>query len=215
VVKGQESSKRVIVAGTRFRRPKGNIDLQLYGFETLQNMLTGSEFEMHLNINIRQANKILSTLGSTRLVKEIRDGKHAPNSPVTIYLKGSAKPLIDHGDLFGSVSGKLTSDSYGFVVGVKRRTVGGNNLAHMLETGFTIKVTPKMRKFFFAKARESGGRFKALNASTTHLRVPSRSYMQQAFFDEKDFQLLVAQKWKNAVHKTFKFFADRAKRTGK
>lgn len=199
----------------KFRRPRGTMDLQLQGFEALRDMLVGSEFEMRLSINMRQTNKLLAALGSGRLTKEIQGGKFAANSPVTVFLKGSSKPLIDHADLFGSVSGKAVSDAYGFVVGVKRRTVGGKNLAHMLETGFTVPVTPKMRKWFFAKARESGGRFKPLKASTTHLRTPPRPYMEQAFFLDKSFQLVVVTKWKEAVHKTFKYFSDRAKQAGK
>lgn len=185
---------------------KRSFNLELKGYETFMKMLKKEEYNKVFRMKLRRANKKLAVLGKGRLEREIRSGAHAANSPLTIWLKKSSKPLVNHADLLGSVSGKVGSNWYSFTVGVKRRTPSGKNLAHMLETGFTIKVTDKMRALFWYWAKESGGRFKALKKSTTAIRVKPRPYMKQAFFDDIAFQTLVQKSWKDAIHETFMHF---------
>jgi len=194
-----------------FSYPSKSFDLDLQGYETFLQMLKKGDYNRIFRMKLRRINKRLAVMGVARLRQEINGGQFAPNSPLTVYLKKSSRPLVNHADLLNSVAGKVGSNLYSFTVGVKRRTPSGKNLAHMLETGFTIKVTPKMRKLFWAWARESGGRFKGLKASTTHIRVPPRPFMKQAFFEDKAFQLVVQEHWKQAVHETFKHFSDKAK----
>jgi hypothetical protein len=185
---------------------KKGFNLELKGYETFMKMLRKGEYNKIFRMNLRKENKKLAVLGAGRLAREIRTGEHAANSPLTIWLKKSTKPLVNHADLLNSVSGKVGSRWYSFAVGVIRRTPSGNNLAHMLETGFTIKVTDKMRALFWYWSKESGGKFKALSKSTTAIRVKPRPYMKQAFFIDITFQTLVQEKWKNAVHLTFLHF---------
>jgi len=167
---------------------KRSFDLQLQGYETMMGMLKKGDYNKVFRMKLRKKNKKLAILGATRLSQEIRDGNFVKNSPVTIFLKKSSKTLVNHADLLNSVSGKVGHNWYSFDVGTKRRTPSGMNLAHMLETGFTIKVTPKMRGLFYHWARESGGQFKPLKSSTTVIRVKPRPYMKQAFFDDRTFQ---------------------------
>lgn len=194
-----------------FKYPKGSFDLELQGYETFLQMLKGGEYNRIFRMGLRNANKKLAVLGAARLSQEVRSGQHAPNSPLTAWLKKSSKPLVDHGDLLSSVSSKVGSRWYSFYVGTKRRTPSGKNLSHMLETGFTIKVTPKMRALFWHWAKESGGQFKGLKSSTTSIRVPPRPYMKQAFFNDKTFMGTVQLEWKNVIHNTFMHFSRKAK----
>lgn len=46
-----------------------------------------------------------------RAFKTSGDGKWAPNSPITVKLKGSSLPLIDTGDLSRSISSEVLNDS--------------------------------------------------------------------------------------------------------
>ncbi len=186
-------------------------DLQLQGFETFLQMMKQDGFRKVFRTKLRLTNKRLAQLGAARLSQEIRTGGFEPNSPLTAWLKKSTRPLLDHGDLAGSVAGRVGTSVYSFCVGVTRRTPSGKNLAHMLETGFTIRVTPKMRKLFFYWAHKSGGKFKGLRQSTTAIRVKPRPYMRQAFFDDKAFQMKVQMDWRDAIHATFKHFANKAR----
>ena len=56
------------------------------------------------------------------------------NSPVTVDLKGSSKPLIDDGDLLGAIGYKMV-DSKTAVVGVMKETVSGVSIALVHERG--------------------------------------------------------------------------------
>lgn len=77
--------------------------------------------------------------------RTIRDGRSdwKPNSPLTIQRKGSAKPLIDHGDLLQSVVSVPVSPGVNFV-GVLHGTKGSSGIdmagiAEIQEFGADIK----------------------------------------------------------------------------
>lgn len=189
------------------KKPRRSIGLELQGWDGLEKMFKVKNFEYVLGRRVGVENRKLAVLGEARLTKTIRAGKFTENSPVTIHLKNSSKPLVDHADLLGSVSGKVGSDPYYFDVGVKRVTPNtGLNLAHMLETGWTQKVTPAMRKWFYVQAMKSDGAIKPLRSSTTHIKVPSRPYMRKTFFMDKTFQKVVLRLHRNALHQTFLHF---------
>jgi hypothetical protein len=181
------------------------MELQLKGWDTFQKMMGSPEFMRVLGQKIHATNKRMAQFGATVLSDHI-PGHPPPNSPVTIALKESAMPLVDHGTLRTNVSGK-TIGSWGFVVGTVRRTASGSNLAHMLETGWTQKVTPKMRKLFQYWAGKTDGKIKPLKASTTHIKVPPRPYMRVAFFDDKTYRNQLLTAWKDATHKTYLHFS--------
>jgi len=98
----------------------------------------------------------------------IRGGAYAPNSPVTVALKGSSKPLVDRGDLFQGLT-YSQPDAMTVQLGVMRRAVGdqGINVALVLHEGATVNVKryPQVRRAVFAKLRDSlsAERLAALN----------------------------------------------------
>ena len=83
----------------------------------------------------------------------ILDGKGmSPLHGFTIEMKGSSKPLIDEGDLLGSVDLRFI-EKHAVFVGVHRKSPEGVNIAaiHEREQGTRIKVTPKMRAYLHAR----------------------------------------------------------------
>lgn len=102
------------------------------------------------------------------VVEYIDAEKHGvPNSPLTVMVKRSSRPLVDRGDLRQSISAEaeVTADGVAGAVGVKRsaRGKGGKglvNVAAALHNGFTIKVTEKVRAAIFAEMRKRAGRGK-------------------------------------------------------
>jgi hypothetical protein len=109
---------------------------------------------------ISKATAVNTMLVVKEIKRRIRAKEYAPNSALTIALKGSSTPLIDNADLFRSIQAHLI-DSYRSFAGVLRGTRskdGGDlvNLAKMLHDGISIKMTPAMRRWIFAQLNQAG-----------------------------------------------------------
>jgi hypothetical protein len=151
----------------------------------------------------------------------IRSGSFAKNAALTKAIKHSSKPLVDHGQLYQSIS-VLVGDWDAAFVGI-HRTSPGYNLGLALHEGVTIKVTPAMRGLFMALWQASIGEldpamlsgraqalfqrmnqgWKPLKASTSVIRIPARPFMKTAFEDAST-RSIVAANWKNAVEAAIK-----------
>jgi hypothetical protein len=97
----------------------------------------------------------------------------------TIDQKGSSKPLIDDGDLLGSVGYRFVARDAVFV-GAHRKAADGTDVAalHEREEGTRIKVTPKMRAYLHARGFH-------LKPDTTELFIPGRPFIKPALRDFK------------------------------
>lgn len=106
----------------------------------------------------------------TAVIRYIDSEKHGvPNSPLTILIKGSSRPLVDHGDLRQGITtavevsrGKVHG-AVGVLRKAKTRGAGGRfqkatNIASALHEGFTVRVTPEVRKAVFAEMRRRRGK---------------------------------------------------------
>ncbi len=100
----------------------------------------------------------------------------APNSPATIMLKGSSKPLIDKGDLLGSVTYEVLDNGNGVFIGVKSGKEA--NIAAVHEFGCTIGVTPKMRAYLHHIGIH-------LRGSTQYIHIPARPFLSPIFQSEE------------------------------
>jgi phage gpG-like protein len=96
-------------------------------------------------------------------------------SYVTRTVKGNDTPLIQHGDLLASIDSESEGQT-AFVGVMKKQGSHGQDLetvARIMEEGAVISVTPKMREWF-----KSNGF--PLRASTTHITVPARPFLEPA-----------------------------------
>jgi len=112
-------------------------------------------------------------------------------------MKGSSKPLIDQGDLLGSVGFRFVELDTVFV-GVHRKAADGTDIAaiHEREEGTRIKVTPKMRAFLHAHGLH-------LKATTTEIFIPGRPFVKPAYEDFKE-KGIPKKLFVKAVEKTLK-----------
>ena len=115
----------------------------------------------------------------------------------TIDQKGSSKPLVNDGDLLGSVGYRFVGKDAVFV-GAHRKAADGTDVAelHEREEGVRIKVTPKMRAYLHARGLH-------LKRSTTEIFIPGRPYIKPSF---RDFKAKGHMKglFGNAVERTLK-----------
>lgn len=186
----------------------GNIvcEMELEGFDIMERVLNPDRFMASLRKNVRLVNQKLALDGQDILRKAIHSAKEwaAPNSPATIVIKGSSKPLTDHGDLWGNAGHSLVG-AFQFVVGTNRVDRTGNyNVSWILHQGATVTVTDAMRKFFRYLSAKTNGQVKPLGSQTRTIVIPGRPYMKRAFIDDHSFLRKCAEQWRDAVDRSFR-----------
>jgi len=115
----------------------------------------------------------------------------ADNAALTVALKGSATPLVEHGDLVESLTYHLIGWKK-LRMGVNSRELSsGRVLAEVLHEGATLRVTNKMRAAVMAKLSEKVGktRFRQLSknfgpAKSTWV-IPPRPFLTTTFADKE------------------------------
>lgn len=126
------------------------MDIELKNFDQLTRVLSPKRVERDLSRHVRSANQRLGTLLVDKVRRDIRNRKYAPNKPSTIIKKGSALPLVDHGDLLGSASYTLYG-AWSFEVGVVKKK-DGTNVAKILHDGtILIPARPYLHKSIFSR----------------------------------------------------------------
>jgi len=145
-------------------------------WDKLKQVMGDFDERLHRNAQkaLRRAGEELASDIRTRIL----DGKDMkPLHGFTIEQKGSSKPLIDDGDLLGSVGIRFIEELAVFV-GVHRRAEDGTDIAavHEREDGTRVPVTPKMRAFLHARGFH-------LKPETTELFIPGRPFVKPAYLD--------------------------------
>ena len=148
-----------------------------------------------LAAGIQQAAARVGNYGASEVKKGIVSGapgghKFASNSPMTIARKGSSKPLIDKGDLVGSITYQVI-DANNVFIGVKKGKEV--NIAAVHEFGCTIQVTPKMRAYFHYQGVH-------LKASTQYIHIPARPFLRPVLQSE-EFRSKVAEIYIQAIER--------------
>lgn len=96
----------------------------------------------------------------------IRADEYEPNSPITVILKGSSKPLVRHDDLAQSPTYEVVTPRR-LRVGLIRQRAGAEvvNVGIVLHEGATIDLVahPNVRIKVWAMVREALGRYGTLN----------------------------------------------------
>lgn len=118
-------------------------------------------FERRWEENLERAGERIGRDFRRLARREIRQGNYAPNSPVTIILKGSSKPLVDGGDLFQSITHEVVSPRL-VRLGVIRQVSGDKlvNIGAALHDGFVVDMNkhPQVRKALWAKVRDASSK---------------------------------------------------------
>ncbi|MCH7726058.1 MAG: hypothetical protein IH991_06200, partial [Planctomycetes bacterium] len=164
-------------------------------------------------------------LAERAIRRAIQSGGLDANAELTIMIKGSSKPLVDSGvGLFQAITSKVLDERTVFA-GVLR-TEAKFNIAIALHEGTEIKVTPAMRGMFFwlwqasigaipssrleGRASElwerAPGGWAPLKEGTSHIIIPSRPFMKQAFADGA-LKRKAKENWQMAVKKTMRELA--------
>lgn len=157
----------------------------------------------------------------------IKSSPYAKNADLTISLKKSSRPLVNSASLFKAITSKRVSDLEVFV-GVLR-TNKAHNIAETLHGSIGsqyakfIPVTAKMRMMFLllhkasidpkyveylkGRAKElwelKPGGWSKVKESTTHIKIPSRPFMEITIRDPKTIEI-VKKNWEKGLDSAFK-----------
>lgn len=125
----------------------------------LKAALDPERLRARLHREIAAANKRIGLKGRALVVKSIRARDYAPNSPITIAIKGSSAPLVDRGDLIQSITYSVP-EWYRLRIGVLKQTPAQLNIARILHEGAVIDVRkhPKVRAAVMLKLADRLGK---------------------------------------------------------
>jgi hypothetical protein len=92
---------------------------------------------------------------------------------------GDHKALLDHGDLYGSVTHKILPDGLSAIIGINRHAQTGDgksvvDIARIVFYGAVIPVTPKLRVYLHVQGFH-------LSPNTTHIVIPPRRTIEPAY----------------------------------
>lgn len=171
-----------------------------------------------LRQELRKATRRNGLLAVRAVRKTIRQRVSPANAALTIEIKGSAKPLVDHGDLFKAITSVQVGDTEVFV-GVLR-TDRHYNLGLALHEGTLARVSDAMRALFDVLWQASTGQrnpatlegraaalwkrkpggWMPLRPSTVVIKIPPRPFIELAF-REPELRRQVIQEWEEAIQR--------------
>ena len=171
-----------------------------------ERFLSGPKFSKNLEREIRKATIKNSLLAIRAIGKKIRAKDFQENQPLTLALARNTIPLLKEKNMLDALSFQLRNSfvsEVGFIKnaqstgGVTGATIEMKKLVELMESGYVIKVTPKMIAAMMAalnsrrtkKGNLTGRARKALRAIDStrggggikNFRVAPRPFMTQVF----------------------------------
>jgi len=168
-----------------------SVDVTVKGFDKLERALGAQHVRSVLRREVGHQMRRSAEMLRREVHEYINSERHGvPNSPLTVLIKGSSRPLVDRGDLRQGIETDVSFRPNAIVgqVGVTRTAKNRDgkslhNVAMMLHEGATIKVTPEVRAAVFAKLRERQGggvRFNGGGGSRTWI-IRGRPFIKEPF----------------------------------
>lgn len=198
-----------------------------FGYKEWAVATSPKRFASVLKKHMSRATELNGLIAAKEQRAVIQSGGFAANAALTVFIKGSAKPLVDHADLFGAITHEVINE-FSVFAGVLRADEEGFNIAVALHEGFQSKVTPQMRGMFLYLWKVSKGEVPAskltgraaelwarrpggwlpLSEETTVITTPGRPWVTVAF-SNMSFRRRVEDNWNQALEATFKELANK------
>jgi hypothetical protein len=186
----------------------------------LRFLLNVARVDEALQKAVRHATGVNAQIIRREIRENIKTGKYAPSRPpnaaLTMFIKGSSKPLVDTGHLFQAITSEVI-DFGRAEIGVSRMARDAQ-VAIIVHEGAVVRVTQRMRRMFRALADVSNGKrdasslrgraaalyarrrkgWKPLKPSTTHIVIPPRPFIAEVLESPK-VQRRVYENWLEAA----------------
>lgn len=188
-----------------------SVELQLSGFKKLKAILSPGTLPERFRRHVEKATKLNALIAEGEVKKAIYSGTgfkpNPANKPLTKVLKGSDRPLVDTGELVKSIAGEARTWDEAVIGVLRQRVVRGRrgqardvkNVAAILHEGATIKVTPKMRAYFFALSHQYPGLVFPLKPTKRYIVIPRRPFLRAA--TNSKVLAMYQRNWEQAIQK--------------
>jgi hypothetical protein len=136
------------------------VSVELTGaWESFADAMDPDLFRQRLEEQLEMANERIGRQFIATAQRWIRADKYDPNSPITVILKGSSKPLVNRGDLFQGITFDQ-SDPWVLKLGIMRARPKGDDLVNIgliLHEGATVNVGahPQVRRKVWSMVTEA------------------------------------------------------------
>jgi hypothetical protein len=195
------------------------------GWKKWEHAIDPAVMKAKLRRNLFRATTKNGLIAVATIRNTIKAAGFEENKPLTVMIKSSSKPLVDHGaSLFQAITHRVVDDTTVFAGIIQ--TSGEYNIALALHEGAIINVTDEMRGMFFylwqvssgalppdrlqGRARElwerAPGGWYPLQPGTSSILIPSRPFIQQAFAD-RGMRMKARENWQNAIKQTMRELA--------
>lgn len=196
-------------------------------FKKFGQFMSSPRLRNNLEREIKKATILNSLLLIREVGKKIRAKDFQENAPLTLALSRNTTPLLKEKNLLDAMSFKLRNSfvsEVGWIKnaqstgGVTGQTIEMKKLIELMETGYVIKVTPKMVAAMMAalnnrrtkKGSLTGRAKKALRAINStrggggikNFRVPPRKFVSEVFEDPKIIQQ-INDNWNKALERAW------------
>lgn len=179
--------------------------------------LNPAKIGRRVEIQIGKATRVNGMMARRQIRGTIRKGVPPPNAPLTKFIKGSSKAVVDNGELWKAIT-SVVIDPWTAEVGVLKGDPNANT-AYIVHEGANIPVTPAMRGMFGLLAavsrgdqdvsvlsgralelwnRNPGAGWKDLSPNTTHIKIKGRPYIRLAL-EDPDLRMAMAKNWMLAL----------------
>jgi hypothetical protein len=195
---------------------KIDFKFKLKGFQGFSAALDPRRFKRILEKHVGRATQKIALIAEKQMRATMKKTVAPENAPLTVFIKGSSKPLVDRGDLWQAITSDVKRWDLAFV-GILQ-TDEAYDIAKTIHQGAVIEVTDKMRWMFLALARASEGSldpsklrgraaelwarrpggWKPLKPDTKAIVIPPRPWMNAAM-KEGDIETKAKELWQAAV----------------
>ena len=177
-------------------------------------------FRRIIEVEMKKGTRRAALIVVREIKKGMREGKFDKNASLTLALSKGTIPTLKEKNLADAITHKLinsfraevgiikNSQSTGSAVGVKKSTINMEKLVTLMESGYTIRITPKMIFAIFAalSEREQAGDDSGEDFETRgkrFFRVPPRKILTAVLTDRR-IDKMIQKEWRIALEKTFK-----------
>lgn len=188
--------------------------------EAFKKFVNPNTFSADIQAAIKRATIRNSLFLVNKIKENIRNREFDSNSELTLALKNSNLPLLNQKNLWNAIDHQLrdsftseigiikNADSTGSQFGKVKSKINIKTLVELMESGYTITVTDKMKRAIAIALKEKSPRKKGSSTAASRIRsvksgttliVPPRKLFTKVFLEDPTIEKVLQANWRKAL----------------